>query len=230
MMLMFHMTAFSIVDNFDDGRDDGWTPIQGKWKVVNGRYVQSDIPYINTNTLKCYNRSFMGDVNWTDYTVEVDVRIDDPGPVAPIAGIFVRVTEKTDQGHYYFFRIDTRPDQAPAAVEAPNNNFKGQNGGKTEGANANDGLKNPAFLDMDKVGVEYHLKVVAEGNKFSFYIDDELILERVDDVDPILKGAVGLGTFNCGASFDNFSVQGPGIISVNNGGSLATTWGCLKRI
>jgi hypothetical protein len=189
--------------------------------VEDGKYRQKDTVWTTAATNETYHRSFFSDVNWSDYAVEVDVIIDGPGNLAPIAGVFVRVTEKSDKGEYYFFRIDTRSDQTPAAVEAPNNNFKGVNGGRTEGANVNDGLKNPAFLDMDKNGVEYHLEVVAEGNHFLYYVDDELILDITDDVDPFLNGAVGLGTFNCGASFDNFEVTGEGVPgSVSKEGKL----------
>jgi hypothetical protein len=217
MLLILSPLAFAILDDFSDARDDGWTPVQGDWKVENGRYVQSNIDTVDALSMKTYHRSFMGDINWSDYTVEVDLRIDKPGLAAPIAGIFVRVTDKNADGNYYFFRIDTRPTCAPAAVESPNNNFKGEGGGKNEGATANED------------GVEYHLKVVAAGNKFSFYIDNTLILERTDDVDPFMKGAVGLGTYNSGTSFDNFQVTGPGVISVlNRGEKLATNWGALK--
>lgn len=227
---MFVSPTFALIDDFDDGTDDGWTVVQGDWKVKSGKYVQNDSEWTTTATLETYHRSFFGDVNWSDYTVEVDLIIDQPGDLAPIAGVFVRVTEKSEDGVYYLFRIDTRPDQAPAAVEAPNHNFEGVAG--TEGANAGDGLENPDFLDMDQNEVEYHLKVVAEGPNFQYYIDDELILDLTDDVDPFLKGAVGLGTFNCGVSFDNFVVNGPGIPanSVDQEGKLAICWGSLKTI
>ncbi len=229
LCLAFAPYASALTDDFDDGKDDGWTVIQGDWEVEDGEYRQKDTVWTTTTTNETYHRSFFGDVNWSDYTVEVDLIIDEPGELAPIAGVFVRVTEKSADGLYYFFRIDTRPDQAPAAVESPNNNFKGENGGRTEGANANDGLKDPAFLNMDENDVEYHLKVVAEGDHFLYYIDDQLILDITDDVDPFLKGAVGLGTFNAGTSFDNFQINGEGIPkSVNREGKLTICWGALK--
>lgn len=193
--------------------------------MKDGRYIQNDIPMpaAGTGTMECFNRSFVGDVNWSDYTVEVDLIIEEPGEAAPIAGIFVRVAEKSDEGQYYFFRIDTRSDWGPGAVEAPNNNFAGQNGGQMEG-----GL-DPEFMTLEENEVEYHLKVVAEGNHFLYFVDDELILDITDDVDPILNGAVGVGTFNCCASFDNLEVTGadvPGDVSIED--NLAIYWGMLK--
>lgn len=46
---------------------------------------------------------------------------------------------------------------------------------------------------------------------------------RFEPVDvPFVKGAVGVGTFNCGASFDNFEVTGEGIPgAVSQEGKLA---------
>jgi len=224
LVLVFASSALALIDDFDDGKADGWEAIQGDWKVKNGEYIQEDTEWTVTNTNETYHRSFLGDVNWTDYTVEVDVIIDGPGELAPIAGVFVRVTEKSEEGPYYFFRIDTRPDWGPGAVESPNNNFDGANGGQMEG-----GL-DPAFLALEENEVEYHLKVVAEGNHFLYYVDNDLILDIVDDVDPFLKGAVGLGTFNAGASFDNFQATGEGLPgAVSKEGKLTACWGTLKE-
>ena len=221
LILLLSPSAFALIDDFEDGRDDGWKVVQGDWAVDDGEYRQSDQVWTTTATNETYHRSYFGDVNWSDYTVEVDVIIDGPGELAPIAGIFVRVTQKSDEGTYYFFRIDTRPDCGPGAVESPNNNFSGENGGKMEGG------VDPEFVALEENEVEYHLKVVAEGDHFMYYIDDDLILDITDDVDPFMNGAVGLGTFNCGASFDNFVVNGQGI-SVSSEGKLTSCWGMLK--
>jgi hypothetical protein len=221
LILVFASSTFAWIDNFDDGNDDSWTVIQGDWEVKDGGYRQDDTDWTTTTTNETFHRSFVGDVNWSDYTAEVDVIIDDPGDLAPIAGIFVRVAEKTVEGQYYFFRIDTRDEWGPSANEAPNHNFAGTLDPVVEG-----GKVAPA---MEENGVEYHLKVIAEGNHFLFYVDDELFLDVTDDVDPILNGAVGLGTFNCGASFDNLEVTGAGVPgSVSKEDKLATCWGMLK--
>lgn len=223
IILIFTSSTFAWIDDFTVPSKD-WEPVQGEWEVEDGRYVQTDKEFTTTSTLETYHRSFVGDVNWSNYTVEVDLRIDEPGETAPIAGVFVRVTEKSEDGNYYFFRIDTRPDWGPGAVEAPNNNFSGENGGKMEG-----GLE-PKFVALEENEVEYHLKVIAEENHFMYYVDDELILDVTDEVDPFLKGAVGLGTFNCGASFDNLEVTGDNIPgAVNQEGKLAVVWGTIKR-
>jgi hypothetical protein len=222
LLLALPLPLFGMTDNFDDGNDNGWTVIQGDWEVKNGKYVQSDILWTVTDTKETYHRSFIGDVGWSDYTVEVDLTIDDPGELAAIAGIFIRVSEKSTEGDYYFFRIDLRPDNPPGAIQSPNHIFDGT-AIRLEGAD-------PEFNDMEEADVTYHLKVVAEGNHFMYYIDNELMLDRFDDFDPFMTGAVGLGTFNAGASFDNFSVVGAGIPgAVSREGKLAVCWGNLKK-
>ena len=120
LVLMFSFSAVALIDDFGDGRDDGWTVIQGDWLVKDGKYIQQDTEYVTTETNETYHRTFFGDVNWTDYTVEADVTIDESGDLAPIAGIFIRVTEKSDAGNYYFFRIDLRPTTGPGAIQVNN--------------------------------------------------------------------------------------------------------------
>ena len=221
LVLIFGFSALALIDDFGDGRDDGWTVIQGDWLVKDGKYVQQDTEWVTTETNETYHRTFLGDVNWTDYTVEVDLTIDEPGELAPIAGIFIRVTEKSDAGNYYLFRIDLRPTSGPGAIQAPNHIFNGLEI-KLEAAD-------PQFDDMEEEGVKYHLKVVAEGNHFMYYINDELLLDTVDDFDPFLSGAVGLGTFNAGASFDNFQVEGTNVPRmVSSESKLTARWGMLK--
>jgi hypothetical protein len=222
LMLILSLNVFGLIDNFDDGKDDGWTVIQGDWEVKNGKYIQSDTVWIDTATNETYHRTFMGDVNWSDYTVEVDVTIEEEGELAPIAGIFIRVSEISDAGQYYFFRIDLRDDNPPGAIQSPNHIFDGTVI-QLEGAD-------PQFNDMEEAGVTYHLKVVAEGDHFLYYVDDELMLDKSDDFDPFMTGAVGLGTFNAGASFDNFNVTGEGIPgAVSREGKLAVCWGYIKE-
>jgi hypothetical protein len=219
LVLVFTSPTFAWIDNFNDGKDDGWTVVQGDWKIKDGKYSQKDKEWVSTASMETFHRSFIGDINWADYTAKVDVIIDDPGNVAPIAGIFIRVTQKSDEGQYYFFRIDTRPEWGPCANESPNNNFAGNQQPPVEG-----GLESPAIEENE---VEYHLEVIAEGNHFLFYVDGKLFLDVTDDVDPILRGAVGLGTFNCGASFDNLEVKGEGL-GISKEGKLATFWSMLR--
>jgi len=222
LSLILASSSFAFMDNFSDGDDDGWTVIQGDWEVKDGIYIQNDTEWTVTETNETYQRAFYGDVNWTDYTVEVDLTIDNPGDLAPIAGIFVRVSDKSADGQYYLFRIDLRATESPGAIESPNHTF--------DGLNIQKEAADPQFDDLEKADETYHLKVVAEGDHFLYYIDDVLMVDVVDEFDPFMTGAVGLGTFNAGASFDNFAVTGEGVPgAVSRESKLAACWGMIKE-
>ena len=38
LVLIFGFSALALIDDFGDGRDDGWTVIQGDWLVKDGKY------------------------------------------------------------------------------------------------------------------------------------------------------------------------------------------------
>lgn len=211
LCLIFVNEVYALIDDFSDGNDRDWMPIQGDWSVDNQEYAQTDIEFTTTATHETYTRSFFGDESWTDYTVEAKVRIEEGGPTAPIIGIFFRVTEKSDIGDYYYFRLDQRAAEGPALIKAPNEILQ-------------ENLANPC-----EIGQDYILTVEAEGDTFRCYIDGELEMEIFDDSFP--AGAIGVGTFNADGRFDDVSVNGPGIApnAVSAAGKLAMTWASLKR-
>ncbi len=42
--------AFGLLEDFNDGKADGWVEVQGEWRVENGKYVQEDIDWTTTAT------------------------------------------------------------------------------------------------------------------------------------------------------------------------------------
>jgi hypothetical protein len=206
-LLVAH-AAFGVTQDFESGAAD-WSEVQGEWSVANGEYTQSVIDWTTTGTLETYHRSFFGDATWTDYTVEATVRIDEGGPVAPILGIFFRVTEKTDAGGYYLFRLDARPAEGPGLIKAPNETIQ---------IIADQGAES---------GRDYVLKVEVEGSDIRCYVDGVLVIETTDDT--FATGAVGVGTFDAVGTFDDVSVTGADIPSaVEAGGKLPTVWARLR--
>ena len=201
----------ALIDDFNDGKDDGWNRIQGDWSVIAGEYAQEDVEYTTTETYETYTRSFFGDESWTDYTLEAKVRIEEGGELAPIIGIFFRVTEKTEIGDYYYFRLDARAAEGPALIKSPNTILQENNGKPSE------------------LGQDYILKVEVEGDNIKCYIDGELEIELQDASFP--NGAIGVGTFNTEGYFDNVSVNGEGIAAnpVLMAGKLTTTWASIKN-
>jgi len=209
LALSFTCHVDALTDNFDDGNDQGWTPIQGDWSVKNGTYVQEELEWTTTSTHETYHRSYFGEENWSDYTFEAKVRIEPGGDLAPIVGIFFRVTEKSDVGDYYYFRLDARDSEGPGLIKAPNVTMQINNNQPAE------------------VGRDYVLKAEVNGKRIKCYVDGRLEIEVEDDAFP--QGAVGVGSFNAGGIFDDVTITGTGIpTAVSAKGKLAQTWGHIK--
>ena len=207
--IAFAPLAMGLTVDFDNGNVRDWTEIQGEWEVAKGVYTQTDTTWTTTATHDTYHRSYFGEVDWTDYTLEANVRIAEGGALAPIVGIFFRVTEKSATGDYYYFRLDARPAEGPGLIRAPNVTVK---------INAN----KPA-----EVGRDYQLKVEVAGSSIKCYVDGVLEIDVVDEA--FASGAVGVGTFNAVGEFDDVSVNGDGIpLPVSPRGNLADVWGSLK--
>ena len=206
-------SAFALLEDFNDGKDDGWTPIQGEWEVADGEYCQRDLVWTTTATKETYQRSFFGSLDWKDYTLEAKIKILDGGATAPIAGIFFRVTEISDQSDYYFWRYDLRQGREPALIKAPNVTLIGDQVV---------GFPTPEFNQ------EVVLRVEVTDDNIKCFLDDELQFDVNDASFP--AGAIGVGTFDAEACFDDILVEGPGIpaTAVSWPGKLATTWARTK--
>jgi len=209
LSLSFVQGVSALSDNFNDGNDNDWKPIQGDWSVKKGEYVQEDLEWTTTATHETYTRSYFGEEDWEEYIVEAKVRIEEGGELAPILGIFFRVTEKSESGDYYLFRLDQRASEGPGLIKAPNTTVKINNNKPAE------------------IGRDYILKVEVKGDSIKCYVDGELEIDVQDDSFP--QGAIGVGTFNAEGHFDDVSVNGKGIPSaVSPTGKLATSWGRIK--
>ena len=207
--------VFGLLEDFNDGKADGWEEIQGTWSVEGGKYLQEDLEWTTTATHETYHRSFFGDVGWEDYTIEAEVTIVEGGDLAPIAGIFFRVTDLGDMGDYYYWRIDQRPATGPMLIKAPNTIIAQDPGAFPE-----------APTEIGKVAI---MKAVVKGSDIECWLDGELLFEATDA--DFKFGAIGVGTFNAAAEFDNITVEGPGVpaTAVEFTGKLATTWANIKH-
>jgi len=210
LSLAFVNGIYAITDDFGDGNDNGWSQIQGVWSVKNGEYVQEDTVWTSTSTNETYHRSYFGDESWENYTLQAKVRIEKGGDLAPIIGIFFRVTEKSASGDYYYFRLDTRAAEGPCLIKSPNTILQ-------------ENKSKPAVI-----GQNYILKVDVNGDNIKCYIDGQLEIELQDN--SFSKGAVGVGTFNTDGYFDDVIVSGGDIVSaVSTKGKLTTTWASIKN-
>ncbi|MDQ1329658.1 MAG: hypothetical protein QG641_2950 [Candidatus Poribacteria bacterium] len=211
LSLSFVNGIYALIDDFNDGNAKGWDEIQGTWSVKGSEYIQEDTKWTSTTTNETYTRSFFGDVNWTDYTLEAKVRMNNGGETAAIVGIFFRVTDKTEKGDYYYFSLDARAAEGNCLVKSPNTIL----------------LENMA--KPSKLNQNYVLKVIVTGDNIQCYIDDKLEIEVQDKSFP--KGAIGVGTFNTEGYFDDVTVNGKGIAAdaVSMQGKLTTTWAFIRN-
>lgn len=102
MELKESIPATNFSDDFSNAKTEGWTQYDGSWMLENGVY-QFNGGFVG--------KALTGDARWSDYSVEVDVKLDDR---AGNGGIMVRVNNPTNgqqldqrnlnaaQGYYAF--------------------------------------------------------------------------------------------------------------------------------
>ncbi len=199
--------------DFEDGSLDGWQQLWPKgemiWKIVDGE-------------LECYRASqwsaemVIGEASWTDYVIEVDVKLlEDHGP-----GDFDLVVRVTTADNGYAFLIGDWVGSPSVYVQrVPDLNMM-----VTES------------YDPLELGVWHHLELEVEGSKFTFWINDEKIIEYEDD--RYKRGMVGFGVANYTVRFDNLVITGPDVPDVTPPTwedqpvepreRFVTTWGQIK--
>ncbi|MBM3235111.1 sigma-70 family RNA polymerase sigma factor [Candidatus Poribacteria bacterium] len=86
-----------------------------------------------------------------------------------------------------------------------------------------------------EVGQWHHLKGVAQGNEFTFFIDGEKVIRF--NQERLVKGKVGFGAGGCKVRFDNLVITGPNVpdagpsgLAVESAGKLTNTWGRIKQV
>jgi len=177
-------TANIVSDNFDTGFSAIWNYDEG-------------IGYIDKGTARIngYEKRTIGNVNWSDYTVEADVKFN----AGMDAGLILRVNNPalggpgddaqlgTDfyQGYYVAFKNGT--------IKLDKQNYNSVNLAVAGGS-----------YQLNKW---YHLKAVANDGNFKIYVDD-MANPKINYTDnrPFLTGKAGIRVHNCDASFDNFRI------------------------
>jgi hypothetical protein len=205
-------------DDFEDGNLDGWQWVNtadlvpqllpGKIRVENGEVIMEAV--------RGATGLYIGDVSWSDYEVEVDVKVT---KLQPLDGEGVYIVARTRwpaaQGDYIFSLGTCAAGQCVRAFNPLN-----LQGAQSKPWNW-------------KLGQWYRLKLVAQGDHFSFYVDGKLAIEYVDATYKTGKTGFGVQWQATVAHFDNFVLSGPGIpggyLWVKPEGRLATLWGQLKR-
>ncbi|HIE25910.1 TPA: hypothetical protein EYP66_01330 [Candidatus Poribacteria bacterium] len=187
-------------------QEDDWNVATGKWGIKGGVYQE-------TSGGSPAMASFVGEEDWTDYTVEAKIRIDK----GQWAGLIFRA--KSDLEYYVFYfgegNVELWKHTGPN-VDSRQNLFKHP--------------PQKIGLKKEKEDAWHDVKAVIEGDHFEFYMDGELQDDTIKDKS-YPAGRIGVWAWKTAASFDDVKVTGPGIkdtTAVQPDKKLAITWGKLK--
>ena len=205
VILLFSSLAWAgtFTENFDSGKAKNWEPIVGDWEVENGAYTET--------AETSYAKTMFGDEEWKDYTVEVDVTLL-KSVNQDCAGLLLRADKEGELG----FRLWIRTDMAPQLSKWTGDNTY---------VHIDENL-NPVKIN---IGQTYHLRAVLNGNKYQFFIDDEMI-EYEDKENFRESGRIGFICSGAYPAYDNLVISGPEIPSspVESKGKLTDLWGSVK--
>ena len=167
-----------MVDGFDYSNTGDWNNLSGEWEISDG---------ILRMTNKNKGRSMLqytGGLTWSNYTVEADVQVTDSSDKERCSGILFR--GDLEFKNVYAFRFKRNNALELCKWE--------------EGSFASIKIWDYTTIP-DEV---YRMKVSANGNKLTFYINDELI-DTVEDTS-FLRGTVGLYAYYAPIKIDNILV------------------------
>ena len=190
-------------ENFDNGLPDGWNDVKGEWKIQKDAYAETSGAQ--------YAKTMFGDEDWTDYTVAVDVTLVEDVNVNA-AGLLIRADADGNNGMRFWIRTDEHKCQFSRWRE-----------------NQWEHIVTPLPVEPE-VGETYRLKVVAEGQNYECFVDDELLFEGEDDMKFRDSGRIGFIAYEANVHYDNLVIDGDDVpaFAVAPNGKLATRWGRLK--
>ena len=229
--------AGTFLETFDDRNFDGWQELvprakePGSWEIVDaGLHAEGHDTYLRLLTT--------GDNTWKDYTVEFDVRLLKKHG-RPSISIAARVTE----AWFVHCCIMDPVVILPNGANAPERGWVFCSAGSLHREKADLLFFQPhPLLRLNRWA---HLKLNVEGNIFTFWINDEQVMEPTElrivrnregfaDFPDFQTGGIGIGIANYTARFDNITVTGDsipnsGAFAITPQAKLATTWGNLKK-
>lgn len=171
--------------------NDGNVYADGSWRIKDGVLSIAGNP--------SSGKRLYGDRNWGDYTVEVEVT-----PNSGVnCGLLVRAT---NPGAPNFMNNPPSDDEANSGTDWVEGYYVGLTGNSVllgKQSYSYDALKSGS--GSFKTGTTYQLKVVCQGANIKVYVDGKLYIDYTDS-DPFMQGMVGVRTYQCSATFDNFTV------------------------
>jgi hypothetical protein len=207
-------------DNFDDGKMDEWdlSYAGGIWEVKNGELV------ITPRGAGAPVQLFIGDSTWQDYTINVKAKIVEHQPSSyGFEGANIVARAEPPLNLYVFglgASVGSKDKEVYAVCVqgrvAPTSHHEVK----------------PFQWELD---TWYDLRLTAEGNRFKFYVNDELVIDYIDDVHSRGKAGIAASAFRSTTAvhFDDFSVTGDDIpdnvTAISPKSKLATTWSRIKQ-
>ncbi len=149
-------------DNFDNGISPVWKTTTGTWRTINGQ--------LTADPSDDYSIIFVGDENWTDYTIDVDVHKYNVNSGYPV-GIIVRAKN----GNYLMYKMNCCSTDWVL--------FNGTS--ETIIAHIDDGIT----MGYNESS-EHHFHVEVVGDTYTGSIDGKLFLKVSDPT--LSSGVVGL--------------------------------------
>jgi hypothetical protein len=222
------INAGTFLDDFNDGKADGWVVFEGKWEVVNGEYRApvevNKVPYPLTFALD--------GKEYGEFTIEAKIRNDKFHSTMNQAHAgFAFGMDSKGTGYVLYFRFHKGITCAGGAVVI-RRIIENLRGGCDPNADVAEGCD--VFNAMD-IGNWHTLKaeVSAKNGTIKAWVDGKASID-IKLSDKKLKmdtGKVGLWTADLGAaSFDDVSITGPDIPAsdVQPASKLSATWGSIK--
>jgi hypothetical protein len=214
-MLLPGMLVWALYFDFENDAQLKEWETQGDWTIVKDKDSGSKVLAGEGGSEVI---ALVGDVNWTDYTVEFEAS----GQTDEIAIAF----RAQDADNFVSFMV------------APSLNL-------SEWFQKLGGQFNENIAEKgDKLGIEtqewHKYKLVVESNKASIFADDEEAIKelQLDELPDVFKqGRIGFRQWADKAHYDNVLIQGSGIprtpgepgAAVNPAGKLTVIWAALKN-
>jgi len=217
------INAGTFLDDFNDGKADGWLVFAGEWEVVAGEYRMP--AEINTAP---YPLTYAFDgKEFGEFTIEAKIRNDKfHSTMNQAHDGFAFGMDNKESGYVLYFRHHKGIACAGGALVLRwiVEDLKG-------GCDPNADIAEAEVFDaMDKE--EWHVlkaELSAKNKSLKAWVDGEEALDI--KLEKSIFGKLGLWTADTGAaSFDDVSITGSRIPSsdVQPGGKLSTTWGDVK--
>jgi len=196
----------------------------GKWSIENGEL------HFTSQGNWCYaNLLYIGDDTWKDYELEYRFRIDKtflPPNCDRSYGVIGSLVHIQSGKEYRAVYTGPHNFDGDGIWEV---NYSGTIFGPTllgNSISASNVLNKPAEL---KEKVWYKVRVVANENRYEWFIDDQIMWKFDGESPQLAYGALGLYTRNIEASFDDVFIQSQQDVTfVQSRNKLTTLWGEIK--